>query len=137
MPTVSESSVALRFLGGELDPNNITTVLGVEPTIGRAKGTRYRTPIGAERTSRTGMWHRDAPRSEPANLDEQIAFVLAGATQDLVVWQDLCTRYQAEVYCGLHLHGWNEALDISPASLHLLGERGLRLGLDIYADPED
>jgi len=52
------------------------------------------------------------------------------------VWRDLCSRFDAEVYCGVHLQEWNEGLDISPKSLRMLGERGLRIGFDIYADPE-
>lgn len=133
MPTISESTLALRFLGDDLDPSEISTKLGVTPTIGLAKGERYQTPNGTERASRTGMWHRATAWCRPADLDQQIAEVLAGTSQDMAVWNALCSRYNAEVYCGLRLQEGNEGFDISPASMRLLGERGLRLGFDVYA----
>jgi hypothetical protein len=136
MPTVSESSAALRFLGDEVDPEEITRQLGVSPTIGRPKGAVYRTPIGKERTSRTGIWHLEADRSRPAGIDAQIAFLFADATADLKMWRGIASRFDGEVICGLHLQTWNEGLDISPRSLQSLADRGLRLAFDIYADPE-
>ena len=69
----------------------------------------------------------------PGNLDGQIAELLAGTTKDLGVWQRLTSAYDVDVFCGLFLEHENEGICVSPATLGLLGERGIKLQLDVYA----
>lgn len=55
----------------------------------------------------------------------------------LTVWQDIAKRYQADLFCGLFMHGMNEELTIPPRLLAALGARGIEMGLDIYAGEDD
>jgi hypothetical protein len=66
-----------------------------------------------------------------------MAEILAGMTNDLAVWQRLTSVYQADVFCGLFLEQKNQGISVSPQTLQLLGERGIELGLDIYAPDEE
>jgi hypothetical protein len=42
------------------------------------------------------------------------------------------SKYRIDLFCGLFMEGTNEGLQISPETLHALGERGISLGLDMY-----
>jgi hypothetical protein len=72
-------------------------------------------------------------RCVPGDLDGQIAGLLAGTTEDLAVWQRLTSAYDADIFCGLFLEEGNEGISLSPQTLRLLGERGIKLDFDIYA----
>jgi Domain of unknown function (DUF4279) len=88
-------------------------------------------------TVRRGRWSVSAGRRTPGDLDSQIGELLAGMTDDLAVWQRLTSAYRADIFCGLFLEQANEGTDISPQTLQLLGERGIKLSLDIYAPNGD
>jgi hypothetical protein len=53
-------------------------------------------------------------------------------TEDLAVWEELTTRFSADLFCGLFMREGNEGLSLSPETMQALGSRRLLLGLDIY-----
>lgn len=60
-------------------------------------------------------------------------------TSDLNVWRELSSKYEPDLFVGLLMEVFNEGLEVSSDCLAMLGERGVKLGLDIYgsdADPE-
>ena len=63
--------------------------------------------------------------------------MLDGLTADLAVWQELTTRFRADVFCGLFMDESNEGQSLSPHTLKALGERNLMLDLDIYGPIEE
>ena len=71
-------------------------------------------------------------RREPGDLDGQIAELLDQLTSDLGVWVDLTSRYRADIFCGLFLVEHNEGISISSETALKIGQRGLKLDLDIY-----
>ena len=81
-----------------------------------------------------GAWLLDAGRRRPGDLNSQIADLLAGLTTDLDVWVDLSRRHQGNLFCGLFLSSANEGEELSAASALAIGQRGLLIGFDIYAD---
>ena len=136
MPSVSETSAYLRFLGDDLDPDELTTAIGIKPDEARRRGAAFVNPAGIARTARTGMWGRAAKRHQPGDLDRQVRELLLAGTAQLEVWRMFSKRFGGELFCGLHLNEWNEGLNLGPEVLVLLSERGLALALDIYFDPE-
>ena len=62
--------------------------------------------------------------------------ILGGVTKDLSIWQQMAQTSSIDLFCGVWLDGSSEEFHISPATLTKLGERGIRLSLDIYADIE-
>ena len=82
------------------------------------------------------MWSLKSEEREPANLDRQIAEILAKVTSDLEIWASLRRNFRLDLFCGLFLHQENEGLAVSPESLFALGERGIQLSLDVYGGPE-
>jgi Domain of unknown function (DUF4279) len=130
MAAISLSTAALRIFGESLDPNEISQRLGCAPTHSHRKGE-----LRSTRTNmlhRMGMWRLVAEDSEPEALDAQVARLLDKVTPDLEVWKDLGTRFSVDMFCGLFMNESNEGLELSPSTLHALGQRGISLSLDVY-----
>ena len=104
MGTVGQSALSLRFFGDDLDPQEVSDLLGAQPTSSYRKGdvrTRTRSdgvvvrtaPDGSEGIRKYGMWNMNAAPQEPADLDGQIYEIFGQLTDDLAVWRDLTSRF--------------------------------------------
>jgi hypothetical protein len=129
MTVLSKTSASLRLFGDDLNPHEVTRLLGKEPSAAERRGDVR--PSG--HIVRRGRWSVKVARCVPGDLDGQIAGLLAGTTEDLAVWQRLTSAYDADIFCGLFLEEGNEGISLSPQTLRLLGERGIKLDFDIYA----
>jgi hypothetical protein len=133
MASVHRSVATLRIRGDDLDPVEISRLLGCNPTFGQTKGERIvGRSIAAVRIARGGLWRLCAADREPEDLDDQIAELLSKPTDNLGVWNWIAERYELDLFCGVFMKESNEGLSISPQSLAALGLRHIELGLDIY-----
>lgn len=130
MPELARTTVSLRIFGDALDPDAITRLMGVEPTGCARKGDTRRTASSRDVVARSGSWRLHA--GVPGDLGTQIGALLATLPSDPSVWRELSQRYRCDVFCGLFMRDANEGTELPPEVLAMLGERGLRLGLDIY-----
>ncbi len=133
MPILNSTAASLRIFGDDLDPDEITRLLGRTPSHAEKKGELVTNQGGKQRVARRGRWAISTIRRQPGDLDSQIAELLEGLTDDLSVWEDLAARYKIDIFCGLFILQDNEGISLSSRSLRLPGERGILLGLDIYA----
>ena len=124
---------ALRVLGDNLDPDEITRLLGREPTGAHRKGDQNRTSTGHVVVRKSGVWFLDAQTRIPGDLDSQASEILSLLTSNIAVWRDLSSRFYLELYCGLFMRGTNDACELSPTSLLALGERGITFSFEVYA----
>ena len=132
MSKAGEFTIALRFFGDDLDPEKISSRLGVTPTYGCRKGDRIRVKT-RDRIATTGKWLLKIPAKSEDSLDLVIGILLDGMTKDLHVWRKLANAYDGDLYCGVSLDGASKGMELSPRLTRRLAERGLQLGLDIYA----
>jgi hypothetical protein len=124
-------------MGDDLDPAEITRLLGHAPTRGHARGETWTSrTTGIERIRKFGAWILIADDAEPEDIDAQAAALLAKVTPDLAIWRDLAARFEIDLFCGLFMEESNEGGNLSARTLLALGERGIELALDIY-DPRD
>lgn len=138
MGIIRRSAASLRIFGDELQPTEISRILGCEPTQARLKGEVVKYPSGRERTFTCGSWFLTAESAEPENLDGQIKWLVAQMTDDLEVWKSLSSSYDIDMFCGAFMQSGNDGLSISAATMLTLGLRGIELDLDIYSpDDED
>src|ERR1017187_7425439 len=141
MAQVQKSVVALRIIGDELIPDEVTALLGTPPTRAHIKGEMGKHIVGPKvgdvRVARSGMWTLEASDREPEDMNGQIQEILSRMTGDLAVWQSIAKRYRVDLFCGLWLSGDYGGLELSPQSLAALGERGIELGLCIYGVHDD
>jgi len=132
MAELSETVAGLRVIGDDLDPDEVTRLLGKTPDLARRKG-EVTGAGGRERIARTGAWLVNTDSSAPGDLDRQVGQLLAGTTDDVAVWWRVADRYRVDVFCGHFMKEANEGMTISPQTLQKLGERGIELALDLYA----
>lgn len=132
MGFIHHSVAGLRFFGDDLDPDEISTLLGATPTDAHRKGDELVGPPGKVRIAKTGSWRLRATRREPEDLEAQIFELLDRLSQNLDVWRDLSARYKTDLFCGIFMGSSNDGLPLSPKALLALGQRGIALGLDIY-----
>ena len=132
MGVIGKTAVSLRFRGDKLQPDALSALLRCQPDASAPTGGTWHTRDGIERIASTGMWHKAVARRLPGNLDGQVAELLALMTSDLAVWRHLTMDFSADVFRGLFLSESNQGLTLGPATLLSLGERGLRLDLNVY-----
>jgi hypothetical protein len=127
--------MSLRVGGETLIPDEVTRLLGAQPTKSRKNGdVQYRAKDGRETIAKIGLWMLSAEHRTPEDLDGQVADTLGKLTQDLDVWAQLARRFEIDVFCGLFMRESNEGMTLSAKTVLALGARGIELGLDIY-DP--
>jgi hypothetical protein len=138
MPFVSVTHAHLRFHGDDLDPDDLTARLGAPPELWARKGEVIQSTRSWPRriVAKTGRWGIGvAPRKE-GDLDGQIREQFGLLTSDLKVWRALAAEYEPHLFVSVFTEKYNEGLEVSADCLSILGERGVKLGLDIYGSSD-
>jgi Domain of unknown function (DUF4279) len=111
-PGAVSTFVTLRFSGDRLEPNRITHILAVQPTLAYRKGEPYRpSPNGAETTGRTGVWYLSTRRVvKNASLAEHLRYLIGiltpkGREARLLYLRDLMNRDGLEADASCFWHG--------------------------------
>ena len=95
MAVLSGSAASLRFFGDDLDPDELTHLLGCQPTKSEKKGEElFGKVTGRKRIAPSGGWWLRAERREHGDLDAQISEILDQLTDDMSIWQDLTSRFR-------------------------------------------
>jgi Domain of unknown function (DUF4279) len=106
MAHMGKSQATLRIIGETLVPDEISALLGCQPSASQTKGLRTETG----RTHRVGMWRLSATEAIPENLDGQTAELLSMMSSDLAVWASISNNYRIGLFCGLFMErttrGW-------------------------------
>ncbi len=136
MAQLARSVASLRIAGDDLDPEEVSLLLGAQPTHAQRKGQELPSKVGV-RKAKFGHWRLHAKETEPEDLDAQVAEILGQLTSSIEVWEGLASRYRVDLFCGWFMKESNEGVCISPSTLQALGERSIELGLDIYAPNTD
>jgi hypothetical protein len=125
-----EFCVSLNIGGDDLDPDEITRLLGASPTeacrIGDAIPRRNHTF-----TAKSGSWSIRTKRST-SDIEEQLTELFAKLNGDTEVWRSLTSRYHAELFCGVFLSWFGHGFSMSPRLHRLLADRNLEIVFDIY-----
>ena len=133
MGALHHSAVTLRIFGDDLFPEEITALLGANPTESCRKGQELvGQKTGFVRIAKTGSWRKCASDRKPEDVEAQIFEILDQLSQDLHVWSSLSSRYKIDFFCGIFMGSGNEGMELSERALLALGQRGISLGLDIY-----
>ena len=134
---IDRVTVSLRVVGDDVDPHQVSEMLGVQPTFAARKGDR-RLEAGREIIQRTGVWgfgFGGAP--EEWTLADAISALIDRLPADLSVWGRLASSHRLDVFCGLQIGAWNQGFGLPPELLLRLAERRLELSVDVYCVPSD
>ncbi|MDC0833097.1 DUF4279 domain-containing protein [Geitlerinema sp. CS-897] len=134
-----ETSVTLSVYSKTLDLDEVTELLGVQPTKAWNPGERH--PVGNGRSRKTrivewGKWRLTSERNRKP-VEPKIRKLLQQCTPDLKIWQMLASKYDIWLTIAAHLNNWNRELDLTPDILQLLSERHLMLKVDVYFDGDE
>lgn len=125
-------------MGDELLPEDISDILGCEPSYSQEKGEiLVRKNTRKQREAKFGMWRLSANEECPGDLNKQISTILDTTTPDLNRWVELSDNYKVHLFCGLFMEEAMEGIDISTENLLALGQRGIEVGLDIYGSDDE
>jgi len=138
MATLSKTKASLRVMGDDLNPSEISELLGCEPTRKMIKGQPFSwNKQGKPRLAKSGMWRIEAAEKIPGNLDEQVNELLGKLTSNLDVWRSLSMKYKIDIFCGLFMESSMEGISLSSDSMLALGQRGIEIDFDMYCPDED
>lgn len=132
---IDRVTVSLRLFGEDLDPDEISRLLGCEPSVGYVKGeeTILSNMSNRKRIARTGSWQLKSDTDRNVELEEQIDRLLSRVTAEPLIWASLIERYDVDLFCGLFLEDENREFALSAAVLQEVAERKLSIRFDVYA----
>jgi hypothetical protein len=136
MAALHKSAASLRIGGDSLNPDEISKILGCPPSKGYVKG-QTEPSKGRVVTRKTGAWMLDAGRQKPGDLNAQVAELFSRINTDLDVWAALSRKYKLDLFCGLFMSETDEGFDLSPETMKVLADRGIKLAICIYAPLQD
>lgn len=137
MPRIQKSKMSLRLVGDDLDPDEISAKLGCEPDWKQRKNEIVVGNNGRSRIAKFGMWSLWAEVKSPGDLDLQASEIFSRMVEDIEVWKPLSSEFRIVLFCGIYVGGYNGGVPFSPENLLYLGERGVKLDLDIYSKVKD
>jgi hypothetical protein len=135
MAAIGRTRASLRVLGDTLEPEEVSALLGRQPTRQRRKGEAIEGKSAS--LAPTGAWILDSTLSERVELEEHIEILLGSLSSDLDEWASLTDRFSASLLCSLFLDQYNEGFELSPRVTRALAERGIVIALDIYSGDPD
>jgi|GEM_PF-1097883 len=134
-----ETSVTLSVYSEELDREEVSSLLGTQPTKAWNSGELH--PVGNGRSGKQrivdwGKWWFSSKRNcEP--IETKIRQILQSCTGDLKAWQILTSKYDVWLTIAAYADNWNRELRLPADILQLLAERNLSLDIDAYFYGDD
>jgi hypothetical protein len=136
---VEWSHITLRIRGDDLDPDEISRLLGRGPDMSHRRGAPG---VGADgtvaRAAKTGAWHLDLAAEDTDEWDcsEAMMLLMKRLPTDTGLWRGLAQRFSVDLFVGLRMRSRNKGFGLSPEVMAYLGERGIEAGFDIYCDAD-
>ncbi len=131
---VDEAKAALTLQGADLDPAEITALLGVEPHVSHRKGE----PISKWRSEirQSGIWSIEVAVKAPDEVAAALSQLLTMLPSDRDLWASLNQRYRVDVTLMIIVKAWNRGFELPAAVIEELGARGLSVTCQVYAEPQ-
>lgn len=131
---VDEASVCLAVYGEDLDPDEVSELLGRSPTSSHRRGERRgpRSPL-----YKRGGWFLELRGTAPEEPEELAAKLLGQLPSDEGVWQKLSQLYEVQLRLAFHMTGWNRGFDLSAGLVAMIARLHASVSVDIYSYAED
>src|SRR5262249_33567993 len=108
------------------------------PTRSQRKGQPVQSKSGkTKRIARTGSWLLDEPVRNDVTIEEEIESFLGSLPPVGRAWATICDCYRVDLLCDVFVRGVNQGFQTSPGWLGMVGEGGVRLGVDIFCEPDE
>ena len=132
---VDDFRISLQVVGDDVDPDQVSMLLGSQPTSAHRKGDAINGQDGTfRRDAKSGRWSLELSSRDLDDLDFEraLASLVGSLTDDLSVWLDLSGKYDTGLFCGIFLADSNRGISLPAELMSDLAARDLYLGLDIY-----
>jgi hypothetical protein len=128
---IDEVRVTLALYSEDLEPDEVTRALGVQPTSAHRRGERRgpRSP-----PYRQGAWFLTEQSREREGAEPAIERLLKQVPNDAALWLLLGGKHDVQIRLGLHMSSWNEGFVIARELVARIAVLGATLNFDIYAD---
>jgi hypothetical protein len=134
---IDAGEFTLTITSDDLQPNEISGLLGIQPTAHHLRGA----PFGKRgRTLNFGRWSLSTGRLDfrsGRSCEDQFDDFMRSIPDDTAVWERITAQHEAQVLIYLWMRTWNREFDISAFALGELARRRLRLHIDTYLDADD
>ena len=128
---VHDASVSLCIYGDELDPDEITQLLGQSPPRSHRRGDRLK-PSGP--SFRTGAWIYQVESEVAPDAPELVlVHLLDRLPSDPAFWTQLGQRYDIRISICIGFEGWNKGFTLSTRNIQRVAALGTRMDFDLYA----
>ena len=132
-PNCAETFASLRFFGDGLVPEQISDLLGLEPTEAALKGLATTSPSGKTRVASTGRWLLETRgQANSTDLEAHLVWLLDRLEATRAEPTSLPGVSQADVFCYWLSATGNGGPSLSPQVLSRLAHLQLRLNFDLY-----
>jgi hypothetical protein len=132
---VDETKVTLALYVQDLEPNEITELLGVEPTSAHRCGDVRGRGV---RPYPKGAWFLELVATPPRGPEELLGELLERLPPSSApVWATLRERFDVQVRFGIFLDAWNRGFGVPAGQLQQLAVMVDRFEFDIYANGEE
>ena len=133
MGKISRTRVTLSIWGADIRPEDVTRVLGCQPTRTAQTGQSILLSNGSTRVVPRGYWKLESDETDQREIDQKIERLLGRLNSDEQVWISLAQDHDIELFCGLFLDNWNEGFALPRELMAELGRRCIRVEVDIYS----
>lgn len=134
MTSYIETTITFKITGDNLEPSEVTTLLGIEPSKSHRKGDKW--PTRPEHSYVTGYWGLDSSLKSDSPLVDHLDYLLRillpkAESIHLLVEKGM----QPCFYCGIFV---SDCLDVSvllePDQLKSIADARCQLHLQFYVD---
>jgi Domain of unknown function (DUF4279) len=127
---IDDASVSLGIYGDDLDPGEITQLLGLAPTHSHRLGDSLR----AGHSFHTGAWlHEVKSEVVPDAPELALACLLDRLPPDRSLWARLVRQYEIRFFFCIGFEGWNKGFTLTARTIRRVARLGVRLEFDLYA----
>jgi hypothetical protein len=136
---IQSAKASLSIYGEDLDPDEITRIVGLAPTHSHRRGqpVRPRCP-----PARMGAWLYKVDSETPdeaADDTHDLADLVLGRLLDRLpsdpaLWARLAQQYQMRIFFCILLVGYNKGFGLSARNIQRAAVLGVPLDFDLYAD---
>ena len=127
---VDETHVMLGIYGHDLQPEEISIVLGCSATSGHRRGdTRGSGPPFTQ-----GAWILKVEGKAPVEPDKLVQGLLSRVLIEPITWEQLVAKYRIRLSFTLFVGAWTRGFELSPTTVERLARLGIVIGFSIYAD---
>jgi len=127
---VDECRLTLGIHGEDLDPDEISRLLGCAPTTSHRRGDERRSGPPWPK----GDWLLAVEAKSPTGPDDLVHLLMARLPEDPDIWANLRKRFRLQLSFGIFSNHWNRGFELSADAVHRINSLGAGVGFDIYAN---